>query len=95
MALAGNFMFSGDFDIEGCAPAERGPAANLVAATSDYFRAVGPPLIAGRYFTADEAVRREAVLINQAATKDFSELPAGRWGDASKVTAASRVRLSA
>ena len=81
MALAANFMFSGYFDIEGRAPAEQRPAANLVAATSDYFRAAGIPLIAGRYFTADEAQRGEAVLINEAAAKRFfgsSEQALGR-----------------
>jgi putative ABC transport system permease protein len=80
MALAANFMFSGYFEIEGRPSTEQKPTANFVAATPDYFRAAGIPLIAGRYLTSGEALRGDAVLINQAGAKRFFAGPAQALG---------------
>ena len=71
MALAGMFMMSGDFTIEGMPRTDPAPEANLVAASAGYFHATGMPLLAGRYFTDAEALKGEAALVNEAAARKF------------------------
>lgn len=80
MALAGEFMMSGDFTIEGAPHTDHPPEANMVAATAGYFHAAGMPLLAGRYFTEAEARRGDAALINEAAAKRFFGSPAQALG---------------
>ena len=71
MALAGSFMMSGYFSIEGAPHTEKPPEANLVAASAGYFHAMGMPLLAGRYFTEGEALKGDAAVINEAAARKF------------------------
>jgi putative ABC transport system permease protein len=74
MALAGTFMLSSDFSIEGRPEAKPDPQANVVGATSGYYRATGMLLVAGRVYTDAEAGRGVA-MINEAAAK--RHFPAG------------------
>ncbi len=71
MALAGMFMMTGDFTIEGAPRRDRPPQANLAAVSAGYFHAAGMPLIAGRYFTEAEARSGDAAVINEVAAKEF------------------------
>lgn len=80
MALAGTFMMSGDFRIEGQAAGDKPPEANFVGATPGYFSALAVPLLAGRYYTASEAASASAALINEAAARQFFGTPAQAVG---------------
>jgi putative ABC transport system permease protein len=61
-----------DFEIEGAAPApsDSEPLAEIRVTTPDFFRAMGIPLVSGRFFDAQDRPEGEpVVLINQALAR--------------------------
>jgi putative ABC transport system permease protein len=82
--------FGFTFEIEGDAPPKPGeePAMQTRVVTTDFFNAIGVPLLRGRGFTsADNADAQQVVMLNQAAVKRFfpNSDPIGRriilgWG---------------
>ncbi|HZU26795.1 MAG TPA: ABC transporter permease [Bryobacteraceae bacterium] len=71
MAMSGLFMMSGSFTIDGASAGAQRPEANLVGVTAGYFHATGMPLLAGRYFTDEEALRGDTVMINEAGARRY------------------------
>jgi putative ABC transport system permease protein len=56
--------------------AKRNPISNFEVITPDYFRAVGTPLLAGRYFTQDDRDPNQKVVIvsNSLARRNFGDV---------------------
>ena len=79
MALAGMFMMSADFNIDGAHP-DKPPEANFVAVTPGYFHSAGMPLLAGRYFTETDEQHGEGALLNEAAAQRFFGSPRAALG---------------
>jgi predicted permease len=61
------------FEIENKSfPPDQGAGGRYHFVSSDYFRTVGVPLLAGRFFNADDAPgKRKVILINQALAKRY------------------------
>jgi putative ABC transport system permease protein len=79
----GEKLLNQDFRIEGRAPYEPGqePRANYSAVSSDYFKAIGIPLLKGRYFSKrDTKGAPRVAIINNTMAKQFfpDEDPIGK-----------------
>ena len=75
-----------EFDGQDAETARKNPIANLEVVTPDYFRAIGTPLIAGRYFMPTDMDSSEsAVIVNEQLSKD-------RFGSAAD-SIGKRIRL--
>jgi predicted permease len=59
-----------EFAVDGY-PNQKGQLAEARSVTSNYFSAMRIPLIAGRWFTADEKPESHAIIINQSFAKRF------------------------
>ncbi len=61
------------FDIEGKTfPANNGPWGRYHFASSDYFRAIGVPLMAGRFFNSDDRLgKQRVILINHSLAERY------------------------
>jgi putative ABC transport system permease protein len=74
--------FTGSFTIEEKADSDaEHPSAQLSSVSPDYFRALGTPLVRGRFFADSDAVESQRVaLIDEAAARRFwpNEDPLGR-----------------
>jgi len=71
------------FQVEGhpISDQDRGPRASLMIASDDYFRAMGIPLLSGRYFTAaDDLETPEVAIVNRSLANRYwrDENPIGR-----------------
>lgn len=85
VVTAGASAFSFNFQIEGrqLQPGEAPPASTFASVSPDYFKTLGIPLKAGRFFTAsdsDEFKAPNVLLINEAARRQLwpNEDPIGK-----------------
>ena len=85
VVTAGASAFSFNFQIEGrqLPPGEAPPASTFASVSPDYFKTLGIPLKAGRFFTAsdsDEFKAPNVLLINEAAKRQLwpNEDPIGK-----------------
>lgn len=80
LPLGLSYSFSSDFRIVGKPALAGEPYLFLRTITPGYFAAIGHPLRSGRYLAGADFTRRDAVLINEAAARQFwaGENPIGQ-----------------
>jgi predicted permease len=77
--LNSQFRNDGVIVVAGAAEGSAGSRVEFMGATPDYFRALGVPLLAGRFLTADDRGAADAVLVNESlARREFGGAALGR-----------------
>ena len=68
--LARNGLIPGRFRLEGTPPDAEAPQATILLASEDYFKVIDVPLLAGRFFTAnDDLAHGRSVIVNDSLAR--------------------------